>query len=184
MDEYLKRQRLAAEQQLARAKPPPHPAQLMEASSTPATPTGTRRASSGSTGSSAHHLITSPAPHPSHQQAHPERGGSLERGYSPGAQRKSEGMTGARGRDFGSRSLPKGATSSLTYGLMLDRIQQKRQHRQLQKQAANAACNDGSVSDSNYASYAGPHPSWIQSPASTYVTSSSSTGLITHSIMF
>ena len=63
----------------------------MEASSTPATPTGTRRASSGSTGSAAHHLITSPSPHPSsHQQAHPEqRGGSLERGYSPGAQRKS-----------------------------------------------------------------------------------------------
>ena len=28
MDEYLKRQRLAAEQQLARAKPPPHPAQV------------------------------------------------------------------------------------------------------------------------------------------------------------
>ena len=96
----------------------------------------------------------------------------------------AEGMTGDRGRDFGSRSLPKGATSSLTYGLMLDRIQQKRQHRQLQKQAANAACNDGSVSDSNYASYAGPHPSWIQSPASTYVTSSSSTGLFTHSITF
>ena len=29
MDEYLKRQRLAAEQQLARAKPPPHPAQVI-----------------------------------------------------------------------------------------------------------------------------------------------------------
>ena len=146
MDEYLKRQRAAAEQLLQRERAKPLMAgnrQLSapsEAASTPATPTGTRRASAGP---------------PSSQGL--ERGGSLERGYgaSPGSQRKVYESK----REFGSRSLPKGATSSLTYGLMLDRIQQKRQHR------PPKVANDGSLSDSNYATYGG----WLQ-PASTYAS--------------
>ena len=58
------------------------------------------------------------------------------------------------------------STISLNYGLMLDKLQQKRQQRQ-QK-------NDGSMSDSNYATYGdlkqrSPY-SWLQ-PASTYAAS-------------
>ena len=58
------------------------------------------------------------------------------------------------------------STTSLNYGLMLDKLQQKRQQRQ-QK-------NDGSMSDSNYATYGdlkqrSPY-SWLQ-PASTYAAS-------------
>jgi neuron navigator 2 len=77
------------------------------------------------------------------------------------------GQTGQQ-RDgvFGSRSLPKGA-SSLNYGLMIDRIQQKRQQRQF-----NPKVHDGSLSDSNYVAYeaaarASSPYSWLQ-PASTY----------------
>ena len=72
---------------------------------------------------------------------------------SPGSMRKNN--------NNGSKSLPKGA-SSLNYGLMMDKIQQKRRMK---------AANDGSLSDSNYAVYEprnSPY-SWLQ-PASTYST--------------
>ena len=101
---------------------------------------------------------------------------------SPGASRKNYSptppspTTGKRDAVFGSRSLPKGASSSLNYGLMLDKIHQKRQHRPGKN-------NDGSLSDSNYATYgmmdvqqqqrvASPF-SWLQ-PACTYAAASSS----------
>jgi hypothetical protein len=78
--------------------------------------------------------------------------------------------SGKRDPVFGSRSLPKG-TSSLNYGLMLDRLQQKRQQqRQQQQQQHNSLKNDGSMSDSNYATYSDLKHSWMQ-PASTYATS-------------
>ena len=69
---------------------------------------------------------------------------------SPGSLRKNN-------NNNGSKSLPKGA-SSLNYGLMLDKIQQKRRMK---------AANDGSLSDSNYAVYETRNYSWLQ-PASTY----------------
>lgn len=69
---------------------------------------------------------------------------------SPGSLRKNN-------NNNGSKSLPKGA-SSLNYGLMLDKIQQKRRMK---------AANDGSLSDSNYAVYEPRNYSWLQ-PASTY----------------
>ena len=89
--------------------------------------------------------------------------GSSNSGSSPNS--PNSPATGKRDPVFGSRSLPKG-TSSLNYGLMLDKLQQKRQQRQ-QK-------NDGSMSDSNYATYGelkqrSPY-SWLQ-PASTYAAS-------------
>lgn len=63
-----------------------------------------------------------------------------------------------------SKSLPKGA-SSLNYGLMMEKIQQKRQQRQY-----SPKINDGSLSDSNYYDLgnrsSSPY-SWLQ-PASAY----------------
>ena len=67
-----------------------------------------------------------------------------------------------------SKSLPKG-TSALNYGLLMGQIQQKRQQRHQRNNT-----NDGSLSDSNYATYSelqqgkssGPYQ-WLQ-PASTY----------------
>ena len=66
-----------------------------------------------------------------------------------------------------SKSLPKG-TSALNYGLLMGQIQQKRQQRHQRNNT-----NDGSLSDSNYATYSelqqgkssGPYQ-WLQ-PAST-----------------
>ena len=52
----------------------------------------------------------------------------------------------------GSKSLPKGA-SSLNYGLMMDKNQQKRHQRQQQHQQYTPKINDGSLSDSNYVTY-------------------------------
>ncbi|TRY75006.1 hypothetical protein TCAL_09848 [Tigriopus californicus] len=80
---------------------------------------------------------------------------------------------------FGSKSLPKGTSASLNYGLMLERIQQKRQQRGHTSGAlSNGRANDGSLSDSNYATYSeiqgmrsgSQSPfSWLQ-PASTYAS--------------
>ena len=50
-------------------------------------------------------------------------------GNSPGSTRKSYNQNTNSGAIAGSKSLPKGA-SSLNYGLMMDKIQQKRQQRQ------------------------------------------------------
>ena len=89
---------------------------------------------------------------------------------SPGSARKSynQNTNGTSKGGFGgsSKSLPKGA-SSLNYGLMMDKIQQKRQQRQYSPRV-----NDGSLSDSNYVAYeaanrASSPYSWLQ-PASTY----------------
>ena len=76
--------------------------------------------------------------------------GSNAGSSSPGSLRKNN-------NNNGSKSLPKGA-SSLNYGLMMDKIQQKRRMK---------AANDGSLSDSNYAVYEPRNYSWLQ-PASTY----------------
>ncbi len=219
MDEYLRRQRQAAEQHIQQAncqlmqhnnsnvvrqQPPGEAVKTVEnlfpASSVPATPTGSRRHNNG--------LMSNGLQH--HRQAgfSPRSpGGSLERQQnrgkvgasdanygaafsdseygklllgSPMANRRSYAVGGAnppppgspggkRDAIFGSRSLPKGA-SSLNYGLMVDRIQQKRQHRQL----AAKANNDGSLSDSNYTTYSEIGRSGAQNyawlgPASTYV---------------
>lgn len=79
---------------------------------------------------------------------------------------------------FGSKSLPKGTSASLNYGLMLERIQQKRQQRGHVGAVSNGRANDGSLSDSNYATYSeiqgmrsgSQSPfSWLQ-PASTYAS--------------
>ena len=63
-----------------------------------------------------------------------------------------------------SKSLPKGA-SSLNYGLMMEKIAQKRHQRQYSPKV-----NDGSLSDSNYYENRSSSPySWLQ-PASTYAS--------------
>ena len=97
-------------------------------------------------------------------------GGSPNQTHSPNSPSGVGG--GKRDPVFGSRSLPKG-TSGLNYGLMMDKLQQKRQQRQHPHPGAR---NDGSVSDSNYATFnelrngqnanCSPY-SWLQ-PASTY----------------
>ena len=84
---------------------------------------------------------------------------------SPSTARKSLGTNSSSPSPTpnNSKSLPKG-TSSLNYGLMMEKIQQKRQQRQY-----SPKINDGSLSDSNYISYersSSPY-SWLQ-PASTY----------------
>ena len=82
---------------------------------------------------------------------------------SPGSSRKMSN----------SKSLPKGS-SSLNYGLMMEKIEQKRHQRQY-----SPKINDGSLSDSNYCTYQGlrsssPSYSWLH-PASTYIQSGSGT---------
>ena len=76
-----------------------------------------------------------------HQQQQPPVPGS------PGSVRRDPAV-------FGSRSLPKGASASLNYGLMVGRIQQKRQQGPNNAGAGRTQQNnDGSLSDSNYATY-------------------------------
>ena len=232
MDEYLRRQRAAAEQHIQAANRMmvvDHGG--MTSASVPTTPSQVRRvpncnnpASSPSSQQQQQHYLQQR--HHSSLESHKaaanaaaailsaQQGGSLERaklkvaqhqqavadaysdseygrllGSPMSSRRASNGHSntpsptpsangGKRDPVFGSRSLPKG-TSSLNYGLMLDRIQQKRQHRPNK-------INDGSLSDSNYATYTdlqgmrGPGPgqqqhqspySWLQ-PASTYSPSS------------
>jgi hypothetical protein len=194
MDEYLKRQRLAAEQQLHQrythqqqkmisTKKMPLTGGMRQSpvpsytASTPATPTGTRRAHARMNGgqrseSPGRQLVGNSnlpilADNPG-LNGKMNTGGSLERYQrqmlqqmkmnhvgdnhskynnnafsdseygqmanvvaSPGSSRKvyspappSSPTTGKRDGVFGSRSLPKGASTSLNYGLMLDKIQQ------------------------------------------------------------
>ena len=69
---------------------------------------------------------------------------------SPGQTRKSGSLgttNSSSPSPTNSKSLPKG-TSSLNYGLMMEKIQQKRQQRQY-----SPKINDGSLSDSNYCTY-------------------------------
>ena len=69
---------------------------------------------------------------------------------SPGPTRKSGSLgttNSSSPSPTNSKSLPKGA-SSLNYGLMMEKIQQKRQQRQY-----SPKINDGSLSDSNYCTY-------------------------------
>ena len=200
MDEYLRRQRHAAEHHIQQANhqllgKQAFPAtELFPASSVPATPTGTRRHNgdqrrdlSASPGGSLERRGLRVAPSDTGAFSDTEYGRLLL--GSPMANRRSYGispngspqqpgiidshppgspLTGKRDAVFGSRSLPKGA-SSLNYGLMVDRIQQKRQHRQLASKA-----NDGSLSDSNYATFGDLNRQQQQTyawmgPASTYV---------------
>ena len=70
---------------------------------------------------------------------------------APGTSSPSNTSSPSSPNTCGSKSLPKGA-SSLNYGLMMDKIQQKRHQRQ-QIQQYTPKINDGSLSDSNYVTY-------------------------------
>ena len=152
-------------------------------SSVPGTPQGTRRAMNMT-------VVPGTSNYINNNVCDNSRGGSLERRFqqqqqqqypselcgawsdteygrllgSPMSSRRNPGGNGHQ-RDpvFGSRSLPKGASSSLNYGLMMDRIQQKRRP-QTNQQQHQRTTTDGSVSDSNaYASF--------MQPATTYANS-------------
>ena len=105
-----------------------------------------------------------PSQQPSHYVSDSEYGQYMNTTTSsPNASRKTYSSS-----QNSSKSLPKGS-SSLNYGLMMEKIQQKRQQRQY-----SPKINDGSLSDSNYCSFepsnrsSSPY-SWLQ-PASTYAT--------------
>ena len=194
MDEYLKRQRAAAEQHIAAAN---SQLQIQQRHQTPEQHQPRMNFIRG--GSLEKQFVADGRGLRSNRES---RGGSLERKFtaaggwsdseygrmlgSPMASRRNNNSNagssnsgsspnspnspacGKRDPAFGSRSLPKG-TSSLNYGLMLDKLQQKRQLRQQQQHK-----NDGSMSDSTYATYGelkqrSPY-SWLQ-PASTYAAS-------------
>jgi len=170
MEEYLRRQRKEAEKHIKNSPmlgrrrmaemktiPGRHQGGIV---SMPGTPTGSRR-------SVTRHKVV---------QDQGERGGSLERQarHKLSLQEPRAVYEAASDSEYiqanfrsgspkeNSRSLPKG-TSALNYGLLMGQIQQKRQQRNK---------NDGSVSDSNYATYSelgmrgGPYQ-WLQ-PANTY----------------
>ena len=197
MDEYLKRQRAAAEQHIAAAN---SQLQIQQRHQTPEQHQPRMNFIRG--GSLEKQQFAAAADGRGLRSNRESRGGSLERKFtaaggwsdseygrmlgSPMASRRNNNSNagssnsgsspnspnspacGKRDPAFGSRSLPKG-TSSLNYGLMLDKLQQKRQLRQQQQHK-----NDGSMSDSTYATYGelkqrSPY-SWLQ-PASTYAAS-------------
>ncbi|XP_040570046.1 uncharacterized protein sick [Lepeophtheirus salmonis] len=165
MDEYLRRQRAVAKQQLHMNKDSRHRSigtkEDGRGSSIPGTPVMEPRRNYSSSLERSNKKVYREFERSNAGVASPM---SSRKNYSQQPNNKDNAL-------LGSKSLPKGS-SSLNYGLMLDRIQQKRQHRPSSK-------NDGSLSDSNYATYSeiqgnrggssSPY-SWLQ-PASTYANS-------------
>ena len=92
----------------------------------------------------------SPGPNTQNYTCSDSEYGQIINKGSPGPTRKSGSLgttNSSSPSPTNSKSLPKG-TSSLNYGLMMEKIQQKRQQRQY-----SPKINDGSISDSNYSTY-------------------------------
>ncbi|CAB4066554.1 NAV2 [Lepeophtheirus salmonis] len=149
MDEYLRRQRAVAKQQLHMNKDSRHRSigtkEDGRGSSIPGTPVMEPRRNYSSSLERSNKKVYREFERSNAGVASPM---SSRKNYSQQPNNKDNAL-------LGSKSLPKGS-SSLNYGLMLDRIQQKRQHRPMRSKEI------GVVSSSPY--------SWLQ-PASTYANS-------------